>query len=119
MKKRYFFDEYYKYSFFADLSYVNWISNKNYTYIDIRAATSDPDTQKGPESIVKDFFITKGWEISNVQENDDVGFKASLYSDGTEKILAIASTENLTDWDENLSRVGGIGVAIKAGSKLV
>ena len=73
-------NEYYKYSIFADLSYVEWNSTNINDLSDIIIAAEHPDNPKGPRTIVEDVFDTKGWEIKNVRENDDVGFKAAFNS---------------------------------------
>ncbi len=72
--------DFYEYSVLADLSYVDWNDNNKDRYELILEAAQNPKKPKRPEAIVEEFFDTKGWKITSAYENDDVGFKASLFT---------------------------------------
>ncbi len=114
--------EFYKYSWFADLSYVKWAEagdiedNPSQTApADLIFAANADGTERIPGEVEEDNDSTintlgeyifrptdegeqdglkgLGWQLQHYQQNDPTGFAASLYGDGNEKVLAIRGTE--------------------------
>ncbi len=109
--------EFYKYSWFADLAYVEWNdSNRNGDFAVDAAVDAERAPQKLAEKIFKDY--NENYSVLSHHPNDDSGFKASLYGNGSEKILSICGTEpeslyNSEDLlNADLADIGGYGVAI-------
>lgn len=105
--------EYAKYAWFSDLSYVEWSDSNTATKEEMIAASKA--AQRTPEMLGEKIFSTdkNNYSVLSFSPNDESGFKASLYGNGTEKILAICGTEpfvpDLTQAD--LAEIGIFGLA--------
>ncbi|WP_448874515.1 putative Ig domain-containing protein, partial [Desulfobulbus propionicus] len=114
----------YKYSWFADLAYVQWDDNNLIGNDAIGAAV---DAERVPQKLAEKIFLTENenYSVLNYHSNDDTGFKASLYGNGSEKILAICGTEpeqiyNSEDLLEaDFADIGGYGFALNQAVSLV
>ena len=120
------YSSYYKYSWFADLSYVIWDS-LNIANADAIVKASQ-NAKRIPPNLGTKIFKTDGWKIPSASQGgfytDDpiTGFAANLFvNDQTkEKVLAIRGTEpNTVDiLQADLLEIGLIGVALSQAVSL-
>ena len=86
--------EFYKYSWFADLAYVDWDDSNKSENKAVEAAIATKGT---PQALAEKIFLSENENYSVLSyfanEDSDTGFKASLYGNGSEKILALCGTE--------------------------
>jgi Ca2+-binding RTX toxin-like protein len=89
--------DFYKYSWFSNMAYVQWSSTNTSDKPTIIATASDPDVARIPTTLGDYIFNQRGWSIStkSIYENGSSGFAANVFSkEGTnEKVLAIRGTE--------------------------
>ena len=79
--------ELYKYSWFSNLAYLEW----NDTNLSGKKAIDLAKSKKNtPENLGKEIFIKENYSVLSYHPNDDFGFKASLYSNDTEKVASSA-----------------------------
>jgi Ca2+-binding RTX toxin-like protein len=76
-------------AWFAELSYVNFIDFRDRDVV-IRNAS---DEYRMPSSLSSYIFSNLNWSIADYHPNDDSGFSATLFANGTSKVLAIRGTE--------------------------
>lgn len=114
------FSDYYKYSWFSNMAYVVW---EDGDYSPDRAIDAANDQERAPTALTEKIFRPSrlGWEIpaSGIYKNDDVGFAANLFVNGTEKVLAIRGTEldvvdqmQLDLLQASLLEIGILGLAL-------
>ncbi|NCC62481.1 MAG: hypothetical protein EOM12_16445 [Verrucomicrobiae bacterium] len=116
--------ELYKYSWFADLAYVEWKDDNLAGQFSVDAAVA---AERTPQKLAEKIFYAnkENYSVLNYHSNDDTGFKASLYGNGSEKILAICGTEpeqiyNSEDLLEaDFADIGGYGFALNQAVSLV
>ena len=107
--------EYYKYSLFSDLAYVEWDGTNGVLEKAVEAAN---DAKRAPINLGEEIFITDKWGVTSYCPNQpDTGFKASLYDNGQEKILALCGTEPdqqgaLDLWKADVVEIGRFGLSI-------
>jgi hypothetical protein len=124
--------DYYKYSQFSALAYVEW---RDISKTDFQEAISDANAASripgsvDPNNPVVDtlgeriFSPTtdggQGWQVSDFHPNDPSGFKASLFTNSAngEKVLAICGTEPTSGlgvdlFSADLQEIGDLGMAI-------
>jgi hypothetical protein len=109
--------EFYKYSWFADLAYVEWDSTNKTGQQAIDAAKA---AERAPQDLAEKIFLSgnQNFSVLSYYPNDATGFKASLYGNGSEKILSICGTEPESVWNSvdllkvDFSDIGGYGVAL-------
>ena len=134
--------EFYTYSWFSNLAYVDWSPNAiapdgfspsaaNQAIIDANA----PDVERVPGStsdspintLGEKIFIQEGWRVASFEENDpDTGFSASLFVNETtgEKVLGIRGTEPQGDQlladliRADLAEIGFLGMALSQAVSL-
>ncbi len=124
--------DYFKYSWFSDLAYVDWrttavgtAGKPSHAIEDANAAKRIPgnaDTSTvdalGDRIFMQPTDGGLGWKLLDYQPNDATGFAASLFGDGNEKVLAIRGTEtdgeqmDLDLFQADLQEIGGLGMAI-------
>jgi hypothetical protein len=107
--------EFYKYSSFADLAYVEWdddnLNGDNAVYASIKA-------KRAPGKLAEKIFLDKKEKYSVLSyyanEDSDTGFKASLYGNESEKILSICGTEppGIDLLKADFQDIGSFGVSI-------
>ena len=106
--------KYYNYAWFSNLAYVNWSESNTANRRKMVEAASQ--AQKVPEKLGEKIFLEnkENFSVLSYHPNDESGFKASLYGNGKEKILAICGTEpyvpDLTQAD--IADIGIFGLAI-------
>jgi len=112
--------DYFKYSLFSDLAYVKWNDANTIDDNSMVAAAAGENVERAPEALGTKIFKEENFSVLSFQENDPVGFAASLYGNGSEKVLAIRGTEpvipDLTQAD--LYEIGKYGVSISQAVSL-
>lgn len=133
--------DFYQYSWFADIAYVEWDdlnSVDSSAWIQAaHAAERIPGKSGGAGDTTADtlgeniFYPTVrgglGWQLLafHTNEDSDSGFAASLYDDGNEKVLAIRGTEaNFSGGPDDLANadmrdIVRLGVAVEQAISLV
>lgn len=127
---------FYKYSQFSALAYVDW---RNISKLDYREAVKDASAAKRIPGNTSDSSINtlgekifapvtdggQGWQVTNFHPNDAEGFKASLFTNSVtgEKVLAIAGTEPKVNphadlFKADLQEIGDYGMAISQAVSL-
>lgn len=108
-----------QYAQFANLAYVKW-KNVAATKIEdeLIKAAYEAEHISGNITTPSDTLgelIFKGWQILNHYPNDETGLSATLFGNGTEKILSIRGTEpGMPDlYEVDLQDIGYYGVAIE------
>ncbi len=106
-------EEIYKYAWFSDLAYVKWNSENTSSVKNIITAAnaakripgkvedeSDNTIDTLGERIFRPASVGQpdglkglGWKVLHFVPNDETGFAASLYGNGSEKVLAVRGTE--------------------------
>ena len=81
----------YQHSSFADLAYVLW--NDSFYDDPARSAVEADKAERIPKPLGEQIFISAGWSIANHHPNDASGLSATVFANGTEKVLAIRGTE--------------------------
>jgi hypothetical protein len=109
--------EFYKYSWFADLAYVEWNDNNLFENYAVDAAV---DAKRAPQALAEKIFLSgkENYSVLSYHPNDDSGFKASLYGNGNEKILSICGTEtgvggNVDLLVADIQHIGLVGFAFE------
>jgi hypothetical protein len=104
-------DKYAQYAWFSDLAYVEW-NDGNISGGSARDAAKE--AKRVPQDLGEQIFIKDNYSVLSFSPNDESGFKASLYGNGAEKVLAICGTEpfvpDLTQAD--IAEIGIIGFAL-------
>ncbi|MBI2994129.1 MAG: putative Ig domain-containing protein [Gammaproteobacteria bacterium] len=115
----------YKYSWFANLSYVSWSAANTNSPAEIR---NEAASRSRVPSVLGDvIFAQNSWAISDYHPNDDVGFAGNVFELNGEKVLAIRGTEfdsellppdigdqTLLDlFGADIQDIGLVGLAIK------
>ena len=122
---------YYTYSWFANLSYVDW-STWGLGFVPATAIVdaNSPNAKRvsgifgGPvDTLGERIFRDQQWRVLNYQASDSVGFSASLFSKGnsTEKVLAIRGTEEigLDALRADFGEIGILGMALSQTVSMV
>ena len=125
----------YTYSWFANLSYVNWSDAAWKGAVNAKAAIDDSrnagrvsGTDSAPiDTLGERIFRDQQWRVLDYQANDSVGFSASLFQKGnsTEKVLAIRGTEGdgvqiaLDALRADFGEIGILGMALSQTVSMV
>ena len=127
--------DFYKYSWFSTLAYVDW---RDISQTDYREAIKDANNANrlpgnvntpGIDTLGEKIFQSvtqggEGWKVTDFHPNDSSGFAASLFAkEGShEKVLAIRGTEPFTfpptDLIADLHEIGEYGMAISQAVSL-
>lgn len=115
----------YKFSQFSNLSYVLWDS--------LNIASSNSITRAGgsqfrlPEIVGAELFEPGqggNWSIPSFHPNDNTGFAANVFANGTEKVLAIRGTEvedaqlYLDVFQADLVEIGIVGMSLSQATSM-
>jgi len=126
--------DYYKYSYLAAAAYVD-LGNAplNKTQISVGDFVLASNTQGRLPSPLTNYLFNpdfadygprQPWAIDYYQPNDAVGFAATLFQQGNEKVLALRGTEPRTQqgidlWQADLAGIGLLGMAFTQAVSMV
>lgn len=90
--------DYYKYSWFSNMAYVEWnvintASRENMLNAANNAKRVPGNLNSVTNTLGQEIFNKQGWTVSSFYENDASGFAANVFENGNEKVLAIRGTE--------------------------